>query len=254
MDDLANIQALAALLDAPSVQAVLLLGSYARGDAGPYSDIDILRLVTAQADDAGGRLWQGKLVNVSDADPETIEAWFSEPEQAVEVVSGLRSAQVLRDRDGAAEALVARAEAFIWTPALQKKADHWASAQLASWAEEAHKALAGLRTGDVGRLLNAQFGLSWGLAKTMRVQRGLLAESDNSFLTDLQTALQGTPDGARWLRLLHEVYGLTGLALYDQVRAGLELYALTAELLGAAVEPHDRPVIEHTVSLIRRGG
>ena len=249
-----ELQNLAAALSAPPVQAVLLVGSYARGDAGPYSDVDILRLVTARADGAGSRLCQDKLVNVSDADPETVAMWFSEPERAVEVISGLRSARVLRDREGAAETLVARAQAFVWTPELQTKADRWASAQLVGWAEEAHKGLAGLQTGDVGRLLNAQFGLSWGLAKTVWVQRGLLLRSDNAFLTELQTELQGTPAGTRWLGLLQETYGLTGLALRDQVRAGVELYALTADLLGAALHPHDRPVIERTVSLIRPGG
>lgn len=253
MGDLADVQALAAAVGAPSVQAVLLLGSYARGDAGPYSDIDILRLVTAPTDGAGGRLRQDKLVNVSDADPETIEAWFSKPERAVEVISGLRRARVLRDRTGAARALVARAQAFVWTPELQAEADRWASKQLVGWAEEAHKGLAGLQAGDTGKLLNAQFGLSWGLAKTVRVQRGLLAKSDNSFLTDLQTALQGTPDGVRWLGLLHGAYGLTGFSLREQVRAGVELYALTAGFLEPVLQPHDRPVIEHTVSLIRRG-
>lgn len=249
-----KLQNLAWVLSAPPVQAVLLVGSYARGEAGPYSDVDILRLVTAPTGGTGSRLWQGKLVNVSDADPETAQAWFSEPERAVEVVSGLRGARVLRDRVGTAEALVARAQAFVWTPRLQAKADRWASAQLVGWAEEAHKGLAGLQTGDTGRLLNARFGLSWGLAKTVRVQRGLLSDSDNAFLTELQTELQGTPAGARWLGLLHETYGLTGLPLSGQVRAGVELYALTADLLGAALHPDDRPVIEHTVSLVRSGG
>ncbi len=88
----------------------------------------------------------------------------------------------------------------------------------------------------------------------MRVQRGLLSNSDNAFLTDLQTELQGTPDGVRWLDLLRKAYGLTGLPLNEQVRAGLKLYALTAELLQPVLQPCDRPVIDHTVSLVRRGG
>ncbi|CAA9582213.1 MAG: hypothetical protein AVDCRST_MAG86-3001 [uncultured Truepera sp.] len=245
----AQLRGLSARFDAPQVQAVLLVGSYARGDAGPYSDVDILRLTPSPLPEVRSHLWQDKLVNVTDADPETSEAWFTEPEQAVEVVLGLRDARVLLDREGAAEALVARARAFVWTPELQEKADRWASTQLASWSEEAHKGLAGLQSGSVGKLLNAQFGLSWGLAKTVRVQRGLLFSNDNAFLTDLQSAFAGT----RWLGLLHDVYGLTGLTLPQQVRAGLNLYALTAELLKEVLQARDRPVITHTVALIRLG-
>lgn len=232
----------------PGAEAVLLLGSYARGDAGPYSDVDLLRLTGASIAGQRSVIWQKKLVNVTDADPATIDAWFSEPEQAVEVVAGLREARVLRDREGTAARLVARAEAFVWTPELQEKANRWASTQLAGWAEEAHKGLAGLRTSDTGRLLNAQFGLSWGLAKTVRVQRGLLSNSDNAFFADLQIAFAGT----RLLRSLHAVYGLTGLALPEQVRAGLELYVLTADLLKPALHDSDRPIIEHTVHLLRQ--
>lgn len=233
---------------APQVRAVLLVGSYARRDAGPYSDVDLLRLTPSPLPGAGSHLWQSRLVNVTDVDQQTSEAWFTDPEQAVDIVLGLDDAQVLFDREGAAEALKARAQAFVWTPELQQKADCWASAQLVGWAEEAHKGLAGLQSGDTGRLLHARFGLSWGLAKTMRVQRGLLSRSDNTFFADLETAFAGT----RWLRFLRTAYGLTGSALNEQVRAGLELYALTAELLEPVLQGRDRPIIEHTVSLIRR--
>jgi len=209
--------------------------------------VDLIRLTPSPLPGAGSHLWQSRLVNVTDVDPRTSQAWFTEPDQVVDVVAGLREARVLLDRNRAAEALVQKARAFVWTPELQQKADRWASAQLVGWAEEAHKGLAGLQSGDTGRLLHAQFGLSWGLAKTMRVQRGLLSRSDNAFFADLETAFAGT----RWLELLRAAYGLTSSTLNDQVRAGLELYALTAELLEPVLQGRDRPVTAHTVSLIR---
>lgn len=242
-----QLEELTARFDAPNVRAILLVGSYARAEAGPYSDIDLLRLVGGKSDGSGSHLWQGKLVNVSDAEPSKLEASFSEPEAAVDSVLGFRSAQVLRDKDGSADCLLAQARAFVWTPELQAKADRWASAQLVGWAEEVHKGLAGLEKGDTGKLLNARFGLSWGLARIMRVQRGLLAQGDNSFFADLEREFAGT----RWLEKLHEVYGLTGLPLTEQVRSGLELYVLTVELLAGRLQEADYPIIEHTVHLIR---
>ncbi len=234
--------------DTPKVQAILLVGSFSRGEAGPYSDIDLLRLGNVALPGAGSHLWQNRLVNVSDADTKTVEAWFTNPEKAVEVVSGLQQARILLEKDGAAKALLERAQAFVWTFELQHEADVWASAQLVGWAEEAHKGLAGLDSGNTGQLLHAQFGLSWGLAKTVRVQRGLLSGGDNAFLAELQKEFAGT----RWLKFLHGAYGLTGFAPADQVRAGLELYCLTADLLSGALQPHDRPIVEHTVLLIRQ--
>jgi predicted nucleotidyltransferase len=93
-----QLRGLVARFDAPQVRAVLLVGSYARGDAGPYSDVDILRLTPSPLPDAGSHLWQDGLLNVTDANQETVEAWFTEPERAVEVVLGLRDARVLLDR------------------------------------------------------------------------------------------------------------------------------------------------------------
>lgn len=243
-----QLQTLSETFGASQARALLLVGSYVKGEAGPYSDIDLLRLVDETTPEgAGSHLWQGKLVSVSDVEPAILETKFTQPEEAIEIVAGLCSAQILRDRDGSAHALVERAQAFIWTSELQQKADRWASTQLVGWAEEAHKGLAGLHSGDTGRLLNARFGLSWGLARVMRVQRGLIAGSDNSFLADLEKAFAGT----RWLELLHGTYGLTNLLLTEQVRSGLELYCLTAKLLDAVLESTDRPLIEDTVRLIR---
>lgn len=244
-----QLQALTKRFDAPEVRAILLVGSYARGDAGPYSDIDVLRLVEKPLEAAGSYLFQGKLATVSDAVLSELEAKFSAPQEAIDIVSGLRSARVLVDKDGSAKALRARAHTFAWTPELQEKADAWASKQLIGWAEEVHKGLAGLQNGDAGKLLNARFGLSWGLARVMRVQRGLLARSDNSFFSDLESAFAGT----RWLELLRDAYGVTSLPLTEQVRAGLILYRLTAELLDAVLQDADRPLIRNTVHLIRQG-
>ena len=40
-----DIPALANQFNGPNIQAIALLGSHARGDAGPFSDVDLLRLV-----------------------------------------------------------------------------------------------------------------------------------------------------------------------------------------------------------------
>jgi hypothetical protein len=249
------LDGLARRFDRPDALALALLGSYARGDAGPYSDVDLLRLLAADApepQDDGTHLIGGQLVNVSSAALADTTAWFERPEQAVAQVAGLRRARALLDRGGAFAGLQARARAFVWDAAMQGRADRWASRQLVGWAEEAHKGLEGLRRGDVGRLLNARHGGSWGMSSVMQVQRGVLVSGDNAFYDEVGAAMADQPE---WLRLRRVAFGLedeAGVAppIAAQVRAGLRLYRLTAALLDAALHPEDRPAIAHTVARI----
>jgi hypothetical protein len=250
-----ELDELAQRFGGPGALAIALLGSHARGDAGPYSDVDLLRLTAAEAPeslDTGTHLIGGRLVNVSEIALPATAGWFERPEQAVAHVAGLRQARALVDRDGAFAALQARARAFVWDGAMQERADRWASRQLVGWAEEAHKGLEGLQRGDLGRLLNARHGGSWGLNFVMQVQRGVLVSSDNAFYDEVGAAMADQPE---WLRLRRVAFGLqdeTSVAppIADQVRAGLRLYSLTARLLDAVLRPEDRPIIAHTVACI----
>lgn len=250
--------------DGPQVRAIALLGSHARGDAGPLSDVDLLRLVAAAAEaeadaqrvqpEDGTHLVGPQLVNLSSAAPADTTTWFERPELAVTHVAGLRAARALLDRDGMFAALQARARSFVWDSAMQARADRWASRQLVGWAEEAHKGLEGLRRGDVGRLLNARHGGSWGMSRVMQVQQGVLASGDNAVYDEVGAAMAAQP---AWLRLRRIAFGIedgAGAAptLAEQVRAGLHLYALTAELLDEALQPEDRPIVALTVARIGR--
>jgi hypothetical protein len=149
-----------------------------------------------------------------------------------------------------------RARAFTWDTVLQERADRWASQQMAGWAEEAHKGLEGLRRGDTGRLLNARHGLSFGLCRVMQVQRGILETGDNAFYEEVARAI-GT--NSRWVQLLRLAFGIGSAvaepasSLIEQVRAGLQLYVATSQLLDTILHPQDRLVVDDTVSRIRAG-
>jgi len=240
--------------DSPRPQAIALLGSYARGDAGPFSDVDLLFLMAADAPPPTRTsfLVEGRLVTVNAVRPDQIDGWFTEPEQAVNGVAALRDALPVEDPDGLFAGVQHRARAFAWNEALQAKADRYASREMVGWIEEAHKGLEGLRRNDTGRLLNARFGLSWGLAGLMRVQRGILGNSDNSFYDDVRASLG---QESRWSRLLATAFGIpradhTPLSLHEEVVAGLQLYCETARLLAPILQPEDRPLIDATVRRI----
>ncbi len=74
------------------MRALALMGSYARGEAGPYSDVDVVRFIDSTGQDPAGEvssLQEGHLVVVSTVTPPQVEEWFSEPEKAVNVTKGV---------------------------------------------------------------------------------------------------------------------------------------------------------------------
>ena len=256
--------------------AFALLGSYSRDDAGPFSDVDVVRFVndgkhdsepqtfligggegTCTDDDRApgrGAVPRQWLVVRSTITPSQVESWFTEPGQALGVIDGLRRGRVLWDPDDVFASIQQRARRFAWTQTHQEKADQLAGKELVGWIEEVHKGLEGLRRNDTGRLLNARFGLSWGLSWVMRVQKGVFTTSDNTFYDDVINAV-GLE--SRWAWLLRRAFGATNecdggfLSLREEVLAGLLLYCETFELLEEALPQEDRCLIAPTVQRIR---
>lgn len=249
--------ALVRRFDAEGVRAIVLAGSHARGDAGPHSDVDLIRFVGEQCApraEAESHLVEDHLVVVSDVSPAAVEEWFLSPKAASEVVGGLRTARALLDRDGTFASVQARARSFRWDAEMQRKADAWASRQMVGWIEEVQKGLEGLRRDDTGRLLHARHGCSWGLSRVVQVQRGVLLSGDNAFFEEVAEAVGRDSEWSRVRRTAFGVAREDGAAptLREQVLAGLRLYALTAELLAGALGEEDEPLVTWTVRLIRR--
>lgn len=243
------------LCDGPDVAALVLMGSHARGDAAPFSDVDLVRFVRSTEADKAQTLFVGdQLVVVNTVTPERIDPWFREPGEAVDTIRGLRQAQALLDRSGYFAAIQARAHAFVWDEQMQRKADQWASGELVGLIEEVHKGLNGLVDGGHGRLLNARFGLSWLLSRVVAVQHGVLMSGDNGIYDDLINALGAE---SRWIRLRRTAWGIEddkGLAptLMQQVVAGLQLYVETVQLVTSALQPSDVTKVNATVERIQR--
>jgi len=133
---------------------------------------------------------------------------------------------------------------------------------MVGWVEEVHKALAGLRNGEIGRLLDGEFGLSWGLNRLVSTQRGVP-------LVPLPDGVAWSPDWfehaeqvirreTEWARLRRRAYGIgmggpaeSAAPLRERVVAGLWLYVATAELLAGVWHTPQIELIDHTVHLIR---
>jgi hypothetical protein len=243
---------LAARFLSPAVSASALLGSRARGDAGTFSDIDILLLVRPDehtGDQPESQLIDGNLVNVSRADSDQVEQWFTSPEAATTVVQGLRDASILFDPEGLFAAIQRRAVSFSWDETMREKAGHWVSIQNVGGIEEVFKGLAGLEQNHVGRLLQARHGVSWGLNHVMQVHLGVLVSGDNGFFEEVGRAVGRD---SSWTRHRDRAFGVLGGELVDQVRAGLKLYVETARLVADVILPQHKELITHAVEMITR--
>jgi hypothetical protein len=254
--DETNFTTLSQRFVVPGVRAVALMGSFARGEAGRFSDVDVVRFwgdaAAAPFPLAGSHLIEGRLVVVSDVTPEQVERWFTEPDEAVNSIAGVRSARIVWDLDGSLAAIQARALAFVWDEGMQGKANRWASEQMVGLIEEVHKGLTGLERDDMGRLLNARFGLSWLLNRVMAVAKGVLLSGDNGFWAEVAAAVGPDSPWVQWRSRAFGVHSVDGVppSLRQQVEAGLQLYALTAERLAPMLSAETRPLVQATVGLI----
>src|SRR5262249_9538336 len=115
----------------PNTEAIALGGSYARGTATRYSDIDIAHFVyhlsaTRQKFHA---FRAGVLLTVGQKSLAQERAHLTQPEQAIVLIPAYCELRPLYDPHGALAHFIADAQAFSWEP-LQSAADTYASAML----------------------------------------------------------------------------------------------------------------------------
>lgn len=253
----AELVLLARRFDGPDIEAIALIGSHARGDATPHSDVDLLRFAATEPtlERERYRLWlvDGRLVSVSTTTIASKRADLSRPEMAILVVPGLRQARILTDRDAQLAALIAEAHAFTWTPALRAAAAEHASEALAGLSEEVHKLLGARARRDESAMLYAALGLQQGVTRAALVARGVLLSSENAYFAE---ALRLAGPGSRWERLLRVVIGFDALppgAAPARARgeAALWLYVEAAVLLADTLAAEDAALVAEAVALIR---
>jgi hypothetical protein len=235
----------------PSVKAIALRGSYAKGNADDYSDIDIVRFTedAAEVKSDGSYLLGDKLVTLSTALPNEVEKWFTEPGSATRAIASLCQTKTLYDTHSFFADVQARANAFVWTSEMQAKANQEVSKQMVGLVEEVQKGLGGLQNNNVGKLLQARFGLSWQLAGVMEIQRGVLIESDNSVVAQIIEAVGLESAWSYWCK---RAFGIEGAGLCEEVTAGLNLYVETYQLVRDVLRSADEPLVTHAIRLIEQ--
>ncbi|HEX9069635.1 MAG TPA: nucleotidyltransferase domain-containing protein [Ktedonobacterales bacterium] len=250
--DLPNglLAALVAELDGPSVTGIALGGSYARGDANPFSDVDLAAFVPDGRPVPAKRLIvrDGYLVSIS---WKTCAAWregLSHPERAILLAPSARALRILLDRDGSLARLVEAGRRFEWAP-LQAEADRFASQLLALTAEHARKTLAALVARDELALSTALASMASHSVLAVATQRGIMITSENTLARQV---IESVGESSLWAHALRLALGATGTPglLAARGQAALGLYGETAALLREVLRADDLPAITATTRLI----
>ncbi len=133
------LQSLVARLDNENTIGITLVGSFARGEGGEFSDVDIHQYVRKMPEKIADcfylRHMDGYLVSIALVLLEDKYASLRDPKRAIWAITGLCQERILLDKDGSIAELKGAAANFIWEP-LQAEADAFTSWNLSCMAEE----------------------------------------------------------------------------------------------------------------------
>lgn len=246
------LQTLVVEWDDDNTLAISLTGSYARGEAMRYSDLDVWRFVKTLPDDpfAEYTLYEREshLISVSLKTFAGLRAAMTEPQRALFAVPGVRQMRVLLDKTGELARIIEEAQQFRWE-SLQAQADREASTHLQGLAEEVHKIMNGLAQADDQLTIYGLYGLIINLTHAVALHLGVMMLSENNFFRQTQ---QAVGMDTAWAHEHRIALGLAVASPSMRARAGLRLYRETAALLDAIILPEHRPVIEYTFKQITR--
>ena len=250
------IQSAIEKIDSSEVIGVGIVGSYARGQEGRYSDVDldifVSKLPERPYDRYTLRYWDNRLISLKYTLLDDERAALKDPRRAIWAVPGLRGMRILLDKNGSLAELQQAAQEFDWS-ALQPAADEFAAEEVMGTAEEVHKILNGLARGHESTVLYATWGLVKNMLEAVAVQRGIMIVSENRYFDLIQESLGRY---SKWTSAFRTAWGLDSTSSQYQTRgvAALILYRLTAAMLEEKIPEKHREVVEKTLQLIREAG
>jgi hypothetical protein len=222
-------------------EAVVVFGSWVRGDAYKESDLDIHAI--GQGPPYRLERYQDFLVSISWQTAKQDRRAFKDPKQVGGIIPAWRSAFIVHDPHGLASALKQEALAWRWEP-LGKKTDRWVADEITGWAEEVHKLVGNLqvshrRAASVQRSLLAIF-----MGRVLAAHHRLLYDTENQ-LWDLVSAKMGPT----WTRLQSAAFGEESQSFEETCRAALQLYVLAAREVKSLLNEQERRVVDHACKI-----
>jgi hypothetical protein len=222
--------------------AIVLAGSHARGDAQPESDVDLY--VIGDGPDYRLQRRGQRLVSVSWRTADAERAALYEPSLAGAVVPGWRNALIVLDPQGIAAALRREAIGWDWQAIGSDALNGWVAEDVTGFAEEVHKLVASVRSGNVTVASVQRSILALRLARPMSVHTRLLYETENRLWE-----LVGREMGEAWQIAQSIAFGETGDDHAASCHAALALYRLAGAAVWSLLDARQREVVEHAMRL-----
>ncbi len=235
-------------LDNDTIVGITLGGSYVRGEATPYSDVDLACWVKDAVNLSPKRFVyrDNRLISIGTKTVAAVREDLSKPERAILFVAGQR--RVLLDKDGSVTRLVQEVASFTWEP-LQPAANQFASLRMMLLAEWVHKILSGLFTRDELALSFVISEFFFSLTEAVAVQRGILIKSGSTYYRQVQDAVG---QDSAWTHYHRQVAGVDPIPaevtlVIARSIASLHLYRETVALLRPILQPEHLAIAEQAI-------
>lgn len=227
--------------------AVVLTGSFARGDAHAESDIDLHLL--GDGPNYALRRMGGFLVSTSWGSAEQHRRSFLNPREAGGAVPGWRQALIVADPDGVARHLQQEAIDWTWERIGDDALNRWVAEQITGFAEEVHKLVIARerRHPHVAAIQRSILALR--LAGVLSVHKRILYQSENVLWDRVAMAMD-----ERWRVAQHASLGLGGESFWTTCRASLTLFTLAVEEIRPLMSAEEEHVCSHALALIATQG
>ncbi len=246
------LSALVAELDTHDVVGIIVAGSYSRGEATQYSDVDLAYFVKDAAKLPSKRFFyhDGRLVSLAAKRISDVRRSMTQPNTAIFVVPGFHHSRILLDKDGSVSQFLHEVETFAWQP-LQEAANSYASFAMMLLAEWIHKILSEiLKENDLG-LSTTLVEFIYTITEIVAVQRGILIKTTSTYYQQVQNDIG---QDSAWTRYHLQVAGIVSPSTEDtSVRAraiaALHLYLETFKLLQPILDPDHFAVAEQATKI-----
>jgi hypothetical protein len=238
--DLHGVRALASKVAADlavaGAEAIVLVGSHARGDASPTSDLDLA--VVGEGPHHVLELRQGVLVSCGWASADEQRRRLYDPEYLCTHVTGWRSGIILHDPQHIAADIQAESARWSWS-LVDEPVGAAVAARVTGLAEEVQKLASALAQGLRTAAAVQRSVIALHLPLALALHRRILYPSQNEAWD-----LVGQAGTDEWERTQRAALGETTSSLEETCRAALELYRLAVEETNELLDEDQRAIVE----------
>lgn len=217
--------------------AVLLVGSFLRGDAHKESDVDLIVI-------GGGPSYRLErqaqyLFSISWRTQEQFRSVLDDPAEAVGAVLGWRRALILLDSNAVGRSLQEQAIDWNWSR-VEGKCDAWVSEKVTGYAEDVQKLLGGLWLGRPLVAAAYRWILAFHLTEVMAVHHRILYEGDHDLFERVGATMRH-----RWQSIQQIASGVSDATFEQSCLAAMEMYSIAGSEVRHLLDERQTAVVAH---------